>query len=1569
MMIRPDLRPSPLTRVSVIRWCLRAAAAAILAAMPAVASAQLADVSITVGDSPDPVTSGGHVVYTITVTNSGPDLATDVQVDFPLTASTTLVSFTTASGWSATAPPGGPFQFTRASVPVGSSIFSVTVAVNPSLGATVLNNAATVTTTADDPNGGNDTGNVSTNVVSPTPIHDIQGPGASSPIVGATVTTRGVVTGVAPDGFFIQEDDATVDADPNTSEGLFVFTSGPSPAEAARTSRVQVTGTVAEFIPSSDPQQPPRTQLAMSAILQLAPAGQPLPTAIPLTPTFPDPAGPFDQLERVEHMRVSAASITVTGPSGNVDELNGTGTTDGRFYGAVTGVARPFREAGIQAPDTVPTGTIPPIPRWDVNPERLRIESLTLTRPIMQSLTPNSSDVIGPIIGVLDYSSRAYAILLDGAATAAVTEGTLQTTVTAPASDEVTVASFNLRRFFDTTDDPNTSDTIVAPGAYGLRLSKASVAIRTHMGAPDIIGVQDAETLAVLQDLANAILVDGGPAYDAYLVEGNDANGLDVGFLVKTEPVDGGVPRVAVNSVLQMGAAATWLDPTNDTEALLFDHPPLVLDALVNGSSADAFPIIVIGTHLTSRTGIDSEDVDGLTTVGDRVRRKRQAQAEFLANAVQERQTLNPGDRIAVVGDFNAFEMNDGYVDMMNMIAGTPTPDNETVVPGDGVDLVDPDLLNLVNTPVGAERYSYVEAGHAQNLDHVLVSTSLVGATAARRIEHARIGADYPETERNNTTALRVSDHDPVVAYFKMFGPSPDLAVVITDSMELAFPDQDVTYTITVANSGSNAATSVSLTDTLPGTMTFVSLESPVDWSCTTPAIGAGGTVACTIASFAPGSVVFTLTMHIPASEALGTAFTNFVTVASPDDVTEENNQAATTTTVNDAPTISDLSDQTVAEDSAGIVEPFTFSDMVPGTVTISATSSNQALVPDGHITFQELGFFNRAVVVAPAANQHGSTVITVTVNDGGATVSDTFTLNVTPVNDAPTIGAIPSQSINANTVAGPLAFTVADIDDAATDLTVSATSSNQALVTDAGIALGGSGSNRVVTITPLADAHGQTTIILTVNDGEASTSTEFVVQVAQAADQAPTLEGLVDVAMDESATHTLTLTIDDDATEPSALVVTATSSNQTLLPNASLVLGGSGAARTLTFSPTAEQSGGATVTVTVSDGALTTTRTAIVTVAVASVPQPPTELNATVLGNAVTLNWLEPTAGSAPRFYVIGGGIAPGLTTLPVIDTPTRVTSWTQTLPAGIYFFRVRSANRVGTSIPSNEVRVVVTSPVAIAGPPTGFAMDIEGLRARASWNRPASGAATIWQIELGSMVGASDRGVFALPSGITTGSGVLAPGEYAARIRGLNAAGAGQASNEVRFRVGDVPACDPLRAPVLLPATVRDRVVTLGWRLPVDTGVSTYRLLIGSVPGAGDLAIVDLPAATAFVATAPPGSYHVTVLATNACGAIAASNPIVVDVAAIDPPANMRAAVIGPNRVGLAWSAVTGARSYVLEAGFAPGRRDLSFATAATGIVFNDVPAGTYHVRVRAVGVRGETSAPSGEIVVTVP
>ena len=102
-----------------------------------------------------------------------------------------------------------------------------------------------------------------------TAITSVQGPGAASPIVGQTVTVRGVVTAdwrgsERLNGFFIQQPDP--DQDPSTSEGLFVF----APAIATPLSvgdYVQIEGRVTEFRRAGESES--LTQIANPAALEV----------------------------------------------------------------------------------------------------------------------------------------------------------------------------------------------------------------------------------------------------------------------------------------------------------------------------------------------------------------------------------------------------------------------------------------------------------------------------------------------------------------------------------------------------------------------------------------------------------------------------------------------------------------------------------------------------------------------------------------------------------------------------------------------------------------------------------------------------------------------------------------------------------------------------------------------------------------------------------------------------------------------------------------------------------------------------------------------------------------------------------------------------------------------------------------------------------------------------------------------------------------------------------------------------------------------------------------------------
>src|SRR5262249_51766916 len=150
---------------------------------------------------------------------------------------------------------------------------------------------------------------------------------------------------------------------------------------------------------------------------------------------------------------------------------------------------------------------------------------------------------------------------------------------------------------------------------------------------------------------------------------------------------------------------------------------------------------------------------------GPRVREKRREQAEELANWVQTEQSASPAEHIVMVGDFNAFQFNDGYVDVIGTIKGTPTPSDNVVLASP--DLVDPDLTDLVDTVAPDQRYSFAFNGNLQEIDHVLVNQALM--PFASRLAYGRMDAGFPESYRNDPARPeRVSDHDPIVAYFKL---------------------------------------------------------------------------------------------------------------------------------------------------------------------------------------------------------------------------------------------------------------------------------------------------------------------------------------------------------------------------------------------------------------------------------------------------------------------------------------------------------------------------------------------------------------------------------------------------------------------------------------------------------------------------------------------------------------------------------------------------------------------------------------------------------------------------------
>jgi len=558
-------------------------------------------------------------------------------------------------------------------------------------------------------------------------IFTIQGSGAASPSVGQVVRTNdNIVTALAwgtagYNGFFIQTPDARADASDRTSNGLFVFT-GSAPAVSVG-DQVDVVARVAEFFTQTE---------LVSAAVTVDSSGNSLPAAVLLTQVAPgvfvpshDQPWPPNELERFEGMRVRVEDGRTTAPTDNFGDTP-----------IVADNTRAFREPGMEYPGFFGYPVI-----WDGNPEEFEINP---DGAGLADVSLPAGSVIHVAEGPLAVSFSDYQIW---PTTFSYTAAALPRPVRARYAGELTVASQNLLRFFDADPTNGPDDGPVSLAQYQARLAKASLHIRTVLGAPDVLSLEEVENIGVLTDLAARIASDDPSlVYSAYLLEGNDIGGIDTGFLVRN--------TVSVTAPLAQVGADTIFDFELDG-SLLNDRPPLVLQAeyVANGAP---FPFTVIGVHNRSLT-----NTEGTSSTANRNRHKRLEQATELAQYIQSLQVAHPARRIVVTGDFNAFQFSDGYVDVVGILTGNLDP-NGAILPG--ADYVEPNLVDRVNDLPASEQYSFVFQGSAQVLDHMLTSQTL--NDFVRGLAYARGNADAPASlQADPTTPLRTSDHDGEVLF------------------------------------------------------------------------------------------------------------------------------------------------------------------------------------------------------------------------------------------------------------------------------------------------------------------------------------------------------------------------------------------------------------------------------------------------------------------------------------------------------------------------------------------------------------------------------------------------------------------------------------------------------------------------------------------------------------------------------------------------------------------------------------------------------------------------------------
>lgn len=115
----------------------------------------------------------------------------------------------------------------------------------------------------------------------------------------------------------------------------------------------------------------------------------------------------------------------------------------------------------------------------------------------------------------------------------------------------------------------------------------------------------------------------------------------------------------------------------------------------------------------------------------------------------------------------------------------------------------------------------------------------------------------------------------------------------------------------------------------------------------------------------------------------------------------------------------------------------------------------------------------------------------------GASTITDTVKIEITPINDPPTIPqCVMDTLMDEDGISDPLSFVIGDVDNDVSGLILDATSSNTTLVPNDNIIFGGEGVSRTITVTPAPDQHGAAIITIIVQDADTQTTCNFDLNV-----------------------------------------------------------------------------------------------------------------------------------------------------------------------------------------------------------------------------------------------------------------------------------------------------------------------------------------------------------------------------------------------------------------------------------------------------------------------------------------
>ncbi|MBG6562089.1 SpnA family nuclease [Pseudomonas aeruginosa] len=564
------------------------------------------------------------------------------------------------------------------------------------------------------------------------PIHEVQGAGAESPLVNQRVAIEGVVVGDFQNaselkGFYVQQEDATVDGDPATSEGIFVYDGGNG-SDVKLGDRVRVTGQVREFNGLTELVGPLQVSVLASGVALPTPAGISLPLAS------------ADALERYEGMRVQLRQTLTVNEVYNLGRYGEVLLSSGGRQMTPTNVVAPGEQAkAMQARNDLDRILLDDS-RSGQHPDPIRYPAPELSA--YNSL--RVGDRTSAIDGVLDYSAGSYRIQ-------PLQTPTFEAANPRPAQPAVEgrlrVASFNVLNYFNGDGKGGGFPTSRgANTAEEFQRQKAKIVAAILASKADIVGLMEIENDGYGEFSAIADLVNG---LNASLPQGQRY------AFVNPNRAKLGSDEIAVGLIYRGDKVRTYrsaavLDSSVNPEFDDTRNRPTLAQTFQEINGGERLTIAV--NHLKSKGSACDGDPDTGDGQGNcNLTRARAAQAlvDWLAG---DPTGAKEPDRL-IIGDLNSYAKEDP----VNVIRSAGYTD-------------------LVARQAGAGKgYSYVFSGQSGYLDHALANASL--ARQVRGAVEWHINADEPrvldynvefKTPRQqdslyNAEPYRASDHDPVV--------------------------------------------------------------------------------------------------------------------------------------------------------------------------------------------------------------------------------------------------------------------------------------------------------------------------------------------------------------------------------------------------------------------------------------------------------------------------------------------------------------------------------------------------------------------------------------------------------------------------------------------------------------------------------------------------------------------------------------------------------------------------------------------------------------------------------------